>query len=268
MNSRKRFVLHSAIMSNIIWLASYPKSGNTWMRTLLANYLGDSDEPAHINQLGGGPIASARQVFDDRVGIEASDLTPEEIDRLRPLVYEHVSAEAKETVFLKVHDAFTYNDAGHPVISKTATKGVLYLLRNPLDVAVSFAHHNDAPMERMVKQIGKRDFAFCDNKDRLPNQLRQQLLTWSQHALSWIDEPGLDVQSSVTKICRAIRSVPSPTSFAFVNLRRSPIASRPPSNFHASTSFRVRSEKRAFPKRCVRPDRFSAREALVPGASS
>jgi hypothetical protein len=26
-------------MGNIYWLASYPKSGNTWMRILLTNYL-------------------------------------------------------------------------------------------------------------------------------------------------------------------------------------------------------------------------------------
>lgn len=45
---------------NIYWLASYPKSGNTWMRILLTNYLRDGDEPADINNLDGGPIASAR----------------------------------------------------------------------------------------------------------------------------------------------------------------------------------------------------------------
>lgn len=45
---------------NNYWLASYPKSGNTWLRILLTNYLRDGDEPADINNLDGGPIASAR----------------------------------------------------------------------------------------------------------------------------------------------------------------------------------------------------------------
>ncbi|MFM7323346.1 MAG: sulfotransferase, partial [Nodosilinea sp.] len=45
-------------MGNIYWLASYPKSGNTWMRILLTNYLRNADSPAAINSLDGGPIAS------------------------------------------------------------------------------------------------------------------------------------------------------------------------------------------------------------------
>ena len=37
--------------TKIHWLASYPKSGNTWMRAYLANYLMDPDEPVSINDL-------------------------------------------------------------------------------------------------------------------------------------------------------------------------------------------------------------------------
>ena len=71
-------------MNGIIWLASYPKSGNTWFRVFLTNLRGEEDGPAQINKLGSTPIASARGIFDDEAGIEASDLTPDEIDRLRP----------------------------------------------------------------------------------------------------------------------------------------------------------------------------------------
>ena len=38
-------------MSGIYWLASYPKSGNTWLRALLTNYRRDSDTPVDINEL-------------------------------------------------------------------------------------------------------------------------------------------------------------------------------------------------------------------------
>jgi len=178
---------------HIYWLASYPKSGNTWMRILLTNYLRNVDEPADINSLDGGPIASARQVFDDHVGVEASDLTQDEIERYRPGVYAMISARATEPLFLKVHDAYTITPYGDPLFPVSATAGVLYLLRNPLDVAVSFAHHGGNPIEKVVKLMGKEDARLVDSPHRLNSQLRQRLLSWSRHVTSWVDAPTLRV---------------------------------------------------------------------------
>lgn len=186
----------------VYWLASYPKSGNTWTRVLLTNYLRDRDEPADISNLSGGPIASARSVFDDNVGLKASDLTQDEIERLRPGVYEVLSREHALAVargedvdppFLKVHDAYTYTVDGVPMLSKAATAGVIHLVRDPRDVAESFAHHRARSVAATVASMNDDDFAFVDKKSKLHNQLRQRLLTWSRHVSSWIDEPGLRV---------------------------------------------------------------------------
>ena len=64
--------------------------------------------PSTSNSLNtGGPIASARGVFDDAVGVEASDLTQDEIERYRPRVYLQVAANSSENLYLKIHDTFT-----------------------------------------------------------------------------------------------------------------------------------------------------------------
>ncbi|MCI5180809.1 MAG: sulfotransferase domain-containing protein [Candidatus Electrothrix sp. AW3_4] len=178
----------------ITWLASYPKSGNTWMRIFLTNYWRDGNEPADIiNSLDGGPIASARTVFDETAGVEASDLTPEEIERLRPYVYEQVAKEQENTLFLKVHDAYSYTPEGVPMLSQKATKAALYLIRNPLDVAVSFAHHSNRPIEKIIQRMADSEMALVDNSNQLANQLRQKLSSWSKHVLSWIEEPDLKI---------------------------------------------------------------------------
>ncbi|HVU23800.1 MAG TPA: sulfotransferase domain-containing protein, partial [Opitutus sp.] len=127
-------------MKGIVWLASYPKSGNTWFRTFLTNFLRDGDAPAAINELAGGPIASARIHFDEAVGYDSGEMTYDEIDALRPDVYRQWAREAQQTPFCKIHDAYTFLPDGRPLSPPDATECALYFVRNPLDVAVSFAH--------------------------------------------------------------------------------------------------------------------------------
>ena len=171
----------------IIWLASYPKSGNTWFRIFLSNLLQDANAPANINDLEKTPIASARGFFDEAMGFEASDLTADEIDRLRPDLYTHLAETSKEQLFMKIHDAYTLAADNLPLIPQTATDSALYFIRNPLDVAVSFAHHSGWTYDKAVTKIADSSFAFCSKSDRLHNQLRQKLLSWSNHVMSWVD---------------------------------------------------------------------------------
>lgn len=171
----------------IIWLASYPKSGNTWFRIFLTNLLQNADKPANINNLEKTPIASGRGIFDNEIGFESSDLTADEIDRLRPELYTHLSENAEEQLFMKIHDAYTHVAENLPLIPQTATDCALYFIRNPLDVAVSFAHHNGSDYQKTVVNMSDPSFTFCSKSDRLHDQLRQRLLSWSNHVLSWVD---------------------------------------------------------------------------------
>lgn len=181
-------------MGKIIWLASYPKSGNTWLRAFLTNLWGKQAEPADINELSGGPIASSRYVFDEAMGIEASDLTATEIELYRPAVYEHMATINEQTLFMKTHDAYTYNQAGHPVLSRSAIQGVIYLIRNPLDVAISYAHHSSITLDEAITWMGNTQHCLARSQRGISHQLQQRLLTWSEHVLSWVDEPNLPLQ--------------------------------------------------------------------------
>jgi hypothetical protein len=184
----------SPCTGNIIWLASYPKSGNTWLRIFLTNFQRNQDEPVNINELSGAPIASARSLFDEETGVKSSDLTPEETECWRPAVYEQLSqSSTTQPIFMKIHDAFTLNAQGIPVISKAATRGVIYLIRNPLDVALSYAHHASLSVDRIIADMGDPAACMVGDPKRLHDQLRQRLLTWSGHVRSWVDEPGVHV---------------------------------------------------------------------------
>jgi hypothetical protein len=180
-------------MAKIVWLASYPKSGNTWMRVLLTNYLRNADTPADINKLDGGPIASARLWFDEWAGIEASCLSDTVIERLRPDVYRCIARDASKTLYMKVHDAWSRTERGEGLFPADVTAGVIYILRNPLDMAASCAHHWGVSVEKAVDNMCNDKYASSRSMGGLSDQLRQRMFSWSDHVRSWLDESGLPV---------------------------------------------------------------------------
>src|SRR5690242_16528833 len=102
-------------LTRTIWLASYPKSGNTWMRALLGNILTEDGGPGGISALVYGN-ASDRTRFDFVMLIDSSMLTHDEIDCLRPRAYKaiaggdyddcFVTSKARKPVrFIKAHEA-------------------------------------------------------------------------------------------------------------------------------------------------------------------
>ena len=121
---------------------------------------------------------------DDLVGVGASELTPAEIDRLRPDVYRRMAEATELTGYHKVHDAYTFTADGRPLFPPDATRGALYFVRNPLDVAVSYSHHLHTDIDTTITCMGRRGHCFAAGTERLHGQLRQRLLTWSEPAVS------------------------------------------------------------------------------------
>ncbi len=177
-------------MGGIYWIASYPKSGNTWTRLVIANYRANREAPVDINQLG-GMIASSQQLFDNFAGLDASELTPTEIERYRPRLYSGLAAYQAQDVFIKIHDAFSCNFEGVPLVPADVTKGVIYLIRNPLDVTVSYAHHRNNTVQDTANLLCRSKAVLCSRPSK--GQMLQKLFSWSRHVLSWVDESGLKV---------------------------------------------------------------------------
>ncbi|MBI1298542.1 hypothetical protein GC175_26715 [bacterium] len=162
-------------MQRIVWLASYPKSGNTWVRIFLSAYQQQDPGETDINAVDVNLNAGDRRLFDWIVGIEASDLTPSEIDLFRPGVYRQLVAEAEKPIFVKVHDCWRRNSSGEALFPHEISLAAVYIVRDPRAVAPSLAAH-----------VGESIAA--ESRNRLAGQLHQQMGSWSQHVTSWLDQ--------------------------------------------------------------------------------
>jgi aryl sulfotransferase len=178
----------------IYWLASYPKSGNTWFRMFLAHMLDTRMQALDLNQMHTGVIASAREWVDEALGFDSADLPHDALDQLRPAVYAWHAKQKKTMKYHKIHDAYTYlpGTDNTPLIPVADCLGVLYFIRNPLDVAISFAHHLSCSVDQAIAYMGMPDFALCKKKTKQHDQLRQCLLSWSMHVKSWHEAKQLN----------------------------------------------------------------------------
>lgn len=179
----------NADLQRIIWLASYPGSGNTWMRVFLSNVLGEGERPADINDLHVRWHAASRSAFDAYAGVRASELRDDEIDELRPAVYEALAADHQPPWFVKIHDAFGYTRSGESLVSSRATRGAIYILRNPLDVAISWAYNRDVRIDHAIALMSDDTCTLAASPDGIVPQVRQYLGTWSAHVCGWVDAP-------------------------------------------------------------------------------
>ncbi len=177
---------------NITWLASYPKSGNTWMRAFLSHVLMPEDAVFDLNRLYVQGIASSREVFELYTGLDSCDLTVDEINKIRPDLYRHISDAVPERHYCKVHDAYRLIN-GHTIFPNNASKRVLYIIRNPLDVAVSYKHHLQKDNIEAVTALCNPKGGLALATNRLPNQLPQHMGTWSQHVSSWVQQKNMPV---------------------------------------------------------------------------
>jgi hypothetical protein len=171
----------------IYWLVSYPKSGNTWCRVFLSNYIYGGGNSIDINQLNCIPFASSRFFLDKLLGVESSELTKEETDEFRLEAFRILQKESNNFRIIKAHDSFP--EKGNPnFFSDDVTAGVIYIVRNPFDIVCSLANHMGESIENSIKHINDDNFSFCNNSDKLEIVFPQKLKSWSGHVISWLDK--------------------------------------------------------------------------------
>lgn len=168
-------------MGKLVWLASYPKSGNTWLRAFLHNYLLGGDRPHDINRLTalttGESGAALYHAHDPR---PASRYSAADAARLRPLVHRDLMGHDSERVFVKTHNA-RIAVGGIPLVTPEATERAIYLVRDPRDVAVSYSRYLGVDLDAMIRLMADDRAVSGGSADKVIEFVG----SWSRHVRSW-----------------------------------------------------------------------------------
>ena len=173
-------------MGAIIWLASYPKSGNTWLRAFLHNLLRNPPDAYDINKLGDFTLGESSYAWYRRLGERPVEpFTDAEVAALRPKVHRHLTTVAPDSVFVKTHSA-VMEDHGVPTVTLEVTAGAIYVVRNPLDVTISWAHHMGRSLDAAIDYMAKPRAQI----DASEKNVHVPLGSWSEHVESWTAKPN------------------------------------------------------------------------------
>ena len=166
---------------SIVWLASYPKSGNTWVRIFLANYLANKTDALPINQAHRFTIGDSDVKLFARVAggpLDVSDMG--HTVQLRDRVLASIAGNGSDVNLVKTHNRRA-DGWGVPLIPPQYTRSAIYIMRNPLDMVLSYARHYGETHEQATESICRCDNGISPDE----SHVAQFLGSWQDHVDSW-----------------------------------------------------------------------------------
>ena len=159
----------------ILWLASYPKSGNTYLRSFLSTYFFSKDDCYSFDLLKNIGQYPKTSVFS-RLGINIKDR--HEVAKSHLKVQKKIN-DSKTLKFLKTHSSFVKMD-GYSFTDLDNTLGVIYVVRDPRNVVSSFANHNSKTINDTTKLL-MNELATGNEKD----DVEVYMGSWAFNFNSW-----------------------------------------------------------------------------------
>ncbi|MEO1468393.1 MAG: sulfotransferase domain-containing protein [Pseudomonadota bacterium] len=171
----------------IVWIASYPKSGNTWLRSFLATYFFPPGQAPDINHLRQFTTGDVRIDFYERASgrspFQATGL--EDWVQVRQKALRLIALSKPGSHFVKTHCRI--DRVGRlPLIPPALTAGAIYVIRNPFDVAQSYARHLGTDPDGAIEAMADRQATMMTRAKMFEVHGR-----WDDHIASWTGAEGL-----------------------------------------------------------------------------
>jgi len=162
----------------ISWIASYPKSGNTFIRSFLASYFfsdtGKFDFDLLYNILQFPSLKFSK-----------TDLFSKK-DAAQNWIYNQNFFFNNKDTFLKTHNTLIEFE-GYKFTSPKQTRGAIYIVRDPRNVVLSMSHHYSLTYEESFKKMINSEASLLEKTFNNDHSNFTFLGSWSNHYKSWRD---------------------------------------------------------------------------------
>ena len=166
----------------IIWLASYPKSGNTLVRSMLSAYNFSNNGEFNFELLKNIKQFPAKSLFEN-LGVDTSNKI--EIVKNYVTAQEEINKRDGNSIrFLKTHSAL-HSINGYPFTNYKNSLGVIYIVRDPRKVVLSNANHYQVTLDESFKQLSSGTVLGED-------KFLMHIGSWSSNYNSWKEFKKLD----------------------------------------------------------------------------
>ena len=175
-------------MGNLVWLASYPFSGNRWLRGFLYCALRKPSAPPSLGELRKLSLSDTDpRPYEQLSGKAFQELQPQEVHNLRPQVQQRMTEAHPNPVLVETSNGLgTIGDV--PLFSAEHTAASVYVVRNPLAIVPALAQATAMPVDSAIEAIANPDFFPMFARNSLPCFVGR----WSDHVNSWSQPPWQD----------------------------------------------------------------------------
>ena len=160
----------------IIWLASYPKSGNTYVRAFLSAYYFSENGQFDFSQISNIEQFPHEKFFKQKVhsiGEASSQWMP---------IQREINKD-KKIRFFKTH-SFLGNYQGNEFTSPETTLGAVYIVRDPRNVLTSLKNHYSFDDDKALKMITDKTRSLMSNNGS--HASLTFISSWAENYLSWL----------------------------------------------------------------------------------
>jgi len=163
----------------IIWLASYPKSGNTWVRSLLSAYYYSKNGNFNFELLKNIDVYPQQKYFDVKID------KPGEINSYWDISQEKIISKKKIKI-LKTHNSLLALN-GKNFTKPEHTLGIIYIVRDPRNIVTSLKNHYDLDYKQSLDFMLNEKKYIYDIREKNDYADFHFLSSWSNHYKSWIN---------------------------------------------------------------------------------